>query len=128
MITSNIYNNFTCFNSNYKHIKYYTKLGTYIPPQEYTIGERLNENRNKNTFIIIPVNCTEQFIPIQKVFKKFFELKNVLIDTLDYMNKVKIFETISFNFIQGSIWQKKLKDYEDDQIVLPIFYFLTTMK
>jgi hypothetical protein len=36
---NNIDNSFTCFSTEYKCIKYYTDLGTYILPQEITIGE-----------------------------------------------------------------------------------------
>lgn len=118
----NIDNNLTCFSSEHKRMKHYTNLGTYIPPQEYIIGERLNENRNRNCFTITPTNCTEQFIPLRKVLKKFFELKNVLRDTLEYMNKIKSYDTIFVNFIQGSVWQKKIKEHEN-QLVLPIFLF-----
>lgn len=104
---NNIDNNCTCFSSEYKRMKYYTDLGTFILPQEVTIGERLNENRNRNCFTITPTNCTEQLIPLRKVLKKFLELKNVLVDTLDYINKIKSNDTIIVNFIQGSIWKKK---------------------
>lgn len=119
---NNIDNNFTCFNSEYKRMKYYSDLGTFILPQEFIIGERLNENRNKNCFTITPTNCTEQLVPLRKVLKKFLELKNVLVDTLEYMNKIKSYDTIIVNFIQGSIWQKKINNHKN-QLVLPIFLF-----
>jgi len=35
---------FSDLNTEYKRIKYYTQIGTYVPPQEYIVGERLNEN------------------------------------------------------------------------------------
>jgi len=119
---NNIDNSFTCFSTEYKRIKYYTDLGTYILPQEITIGERINEDRNRNCFTVTPTNCTEQLIPLRKVLKKFFEFKNILLDTLEYMNKIKSYDTVFVNFIQGSIWQKKL-NYHENQLVLPIFLF-----
>lgn len=63
---------FNDLNTEYKRFKYYTKLGTYIPPQEYVVGEQLNENRQNNNFALVPVNCTQQFIPIIHVFYNFF--------------------------------------------------------
>lgn len=53
------YSNFTNLNTEYKRIKYFTNLKTYVPPKEIVIGQRLNENRNKNIFSILPTYCTE---------------------------------------------------------------------
>jgi len=39
---------FTDLGTEYKRIKYFTDLGTYIAPCEYVIGERLNAQNNKN--------------------------------------------------------------------------------
>lgn len=69
----NIDKTFINLDTEYKRFKYFTELGTYIPPQEYIIGQRLNESTISNTFSIIPINCTQQFIPIRYVLKKFFK-------------------------------------------------------
>ncbi|KAE9542466.1 hypothetical protein AGLY_003327 [Aphis glycines] len=45
----------------------YKQKGSYIPPQEYVVGGRLNNNKNKKTFSVIPTNCTAQFIPTRHV-------------------------------------------------------------
>ncbi|KAF0706641.1 SAM domain-containing protein, partial [Aphis craccivora] len=70
----------------------------------------------------VPVNCTQQFIPMRHVLQNFFKLKNVLTDTLEYMNKCRLYNSVLMNFTQGSVWQEKLKSYQS-QIVLPIFLF-----
>jgi len=40
---NNIFNEFehlfTDLNTEYKRIKYFTELGTYVPPREYVVGE-----------------------------------------------------------------------------------------
>lgn len=113
---------FSDLNTEYKRIKYYTQIGTYVPPQEYIVGERLNENLQHNDFTLVPVNCTQQFIPMRHVLQNFFKLKNVLTDTLEYMNKCRLYNSVLMNFPQGSVWQEKLKSYQS-QIVLPIFLF-----
>jgi len=81
---------FVNLGTQYKRIKYFTELGTYIPPLEHVIGERLNENRKNNSYSLVPINCTEQFIPLRHVLKNFFQLKDVLTDTLQYINKCEI--------------------------------------
>jgi len=75
---------FTDLNTEYKRIKYYTQLGTYVPPQEYIVGERLNQNQQLNDFNLVPINCTQQFIPMRHVLQNFFKLKNVLTTLLYY--------------------------------------------
>lgn len=123
-VFKNIDSTFSNLKTEYKRIRYYTEKGSYIPPQEYVVGERLNNNKNKNTFSIIPTNCTAQFIPTRHVLKKFFELKDILSDTFDYMNEIKSCDTILMNFIQGSLWQNKTKEHDKNQMVLPIFLFI----
>jgi len=102
-VFENIDTTFSNLNIEYKRIKYYTEKGSYIAPQEYVVGERLNDNRNQNTFSIIPTNCTAQFIPTRHVLKIFFDIKDILSDTFDYINKKKSCDTILMNFIQGSL-------------------------
>jgi len=113
---------FSDLSTEYKRIKYFTDLETYIPPREYVVGERLNETRKKNSFSLVPVHCTAQFIPIRDVLKNFFQIKNLLSDTLDYMNECKLNEKILLNFLQGSVWKDKGK-YHEYQTVVPIFLF-----
>jgi len=55
-VFENIDTTFSNLNTEYKRIKYYTEKGSYIAPQEYVVGERLNDNRNQNTFSIISTN------------------------------------------------------------------------
>jgi len=90
---------FKDLNTEYKRIKYFTELGIYVPPREYVVGERLNETRKKNSFSLVPVHCTAQFILIRNVLKNFFQIKNLLSDTLDYMNECKLNEKILLNFL-----------------------------
>jgi len=84
----NIDKTFMNLDTEYKRFKYFAELGTYLAPQEYIIGQRLNESTISNTFSITPINCTQQFIPIRYVLKKFFQMKNILSDTLKYINYI----------------------------------------
>lgn len=113
---------FANLDTEYKRFKYFTELGTYIPPQEYVIGQRLNESTRSNRFSITPINCTQQLIPIRFVLKNFFQMKNILSDTLKYINDIKHCDTILINFIQGSVWKEKQIEH-GSQCVLPIFLF-----
>lgn len=46
----------------------------------------------------------------------------MLLDTLEYVDKLKVHSSILINFVQCSVWKKKEKDH-GTQIVLPIFLF-----
>lgn len=46
----------------------------------------------------------------------------MLLDTLEYVDKLKVHSSILINFVQCSVWKKKEKDH-GIQIVLPIFLF-----
>jgi len=119
----NIDKTFMNLDTEYKRFKYFTELGTYITPQEYKIGQRLNESTISNTFSITPINFTQQFIPIRYVLKNFFQMKNILSDTLKYINYIVHCETILINFIQGSVWKEK-QEKHGSQCVLPFFFIL----
>lgn len=46
----------------------------------------------------------------------------MLLDTLEYVDKLKVHSSILINFVQCSVWKKKEKNH-GTQIVLPIFLF-----
>lgn len=112
---------FTNLDTEYKRFKYFTELGTYIPPHEYIIGQRLNETTRTNIFSITSVNCTQQLIPVRLVLKIFFQMKSILSETLKYMSDIMHCNTILMHFIQGSVWKEKQKEH-GFQCVLPIFW------
>jgi len=116
-----IENPFSDLNTEYKRIKYYTQIGIYVPPQEYIVGERLIENLQHNDFTLVPVNCTQQFIPMRHVLQNFFKLKNVLTDTLEYMNKCRFYNSVLMNFTQGSVF------FYNNLIIFQCFKFNTIM-
>lgn len=71
---------------------------------------------------MVPVNCTQQFIPIRHVLHTFFLIKNILSETLQYIDTCKLHNSAYTNFTQGSVWLKK-QEYHESQIVLTIFLF-----
>lgn len=67
------------------------------------------------------------FLLVIYVLKTFFQIKNLLADTLEYMNKYKSYNSILINFVQGSIWKDKVKNHEVHKVLL-FFYILMIMK
>lgn len=58
---------------------------------------------------MVPIQCTQQIIPLRYILKNFFHIKNVLLDTLEYVDKLKVHSSILINFVQCSVWKKKKK-------------------
>lgn len=110
------------FKTEHKRFSYFTERGTFILPQEIVIGQRLNKIIKNGKSILEPVNCTQHFIPLRNVLKKFFSVGNVLSETLDYIKSLNANNKVLQNFIQGSYWQSRVKNH-GERVVFPIFIF-----
>ncbi|CAI6360173.1 unnamed protein product [Macrosiphum euphorbiae] len=110
------------FKTEHKRFQYFSEQGSYIPPKEKVIGQRLNNMMVRGLSVLKPSNCTEQVIPLRHVLQKFFSLENVLSETFDYMTTLKNNSGVITNFIQGSYWQTRIKHHEG-RLVLPLFMF-----
>lgn len=70
------------------------------------------------------VKLTGQFVPLRLALKIFFELPGALAETLKYVQSLKnSADNCLSNVIQGSLWQRKLTLFEDDDIVLPLILY-----
>lgn len=99
----------------------FKKLGTYIEPMEYLLGEVEEFVTKKNVKHLQMREVYAQFIPMRKVLKNLFELPNQYEETLTYVKSLKTHEIIS-NFIQGSSWHKLSSNFED-KTVFPVHIF-----
>ncbi|XP_051168473.1 uncharacterized protein LOC127286168 [Leptopilina boulardi] len=106
-----------------KRCKLFETNGTFIPPQNYKLGEaKVIVEKNGEKISCIKEICA-QFIPIRKVLKLFFELPDVLKNTLQYMNNVQENKIVIQNIIQGSLYQEKVKAFKDKTLLPVILAF-----
>ncbi|KAL4718194.1 hypothetical protein ACJJTC_018498 [Scirpophaga incertulas] len=119
-----ITNHLQLLSSEHLRLEFYKKSGTYIVPVEYTLGNRIQSVYSSNVLSVEPISVTAQHIPLRLVLQKFFELKDVLVETLAYYNDMKNSSDGNFlqNIIQGSEWQKK-QNLHHDKTVLPLALF-----
>lgn len=110
---STISNEWHCF----KHFK---QLGTYIAPQSYLLGERVEFVKENAVQVTKAVPVTGQFIPIRLVFQKFFEIPGLLNETLEYIESLTSNKLIISNSIQGSLWKTMTEECQN-KIVMPLF-------
>ncbi len=61
-------------------------------------------------------------MPISFQIKKFFEVPGVFEKIIENTTKIQQQPKIS-NFIHGTLWKEKLKNYKPDDIVIPYFFY-----
>lgn len=115
---SELQNAFKGFHSEYYRFKVLRSTTNYLDPIEYIVGQRFDKIKD----IGLPKSYTAQMIPIAKVLKKFFELPDVLNETLKYIKTLLLQKEIS-NIIQTDTWRQKIKDFPSDCYVFPIFIY-----
>lgn len=108
--------------TEWRCLKSFKELGTYVAPKQYLIGEReefMTENGIQESKIV-PV--TAEFIPIRHVFTQFFSSSRILNETINYVNSLKENKNIISNFVQGSLWTKISAPF-GEKIVFPLFLY-----
>ncbi|CAH1106834.1 unnamed protein product [Psylliodes chrysocephalus] len=112
-------NIFEGFHSEYLRFAHLENLGVFIKPLEFTVGERLEKNKNG---ILITKKYTAQFISLKNVLQSFFSLSNVLSETLQYLKYLKT-QKIILNIVQTENWKNKISNFKCSDIVLPLFLY-----
>lgn len=79
--------------TEHKRFKYFETKGTYIPPQEIIIGQRMGNIRRRDVVVTEQIQCTEQFVPLRYVLQKYFSLEGVMKETLDYIKRHQLLTT-----------------------------------
>lgn len=114
---------FSNLESEYKRVQYFTKSGSYIPPQEVVIGNRMDYKFGNHTDFV-SVMCTMQVIPLNLVLRSFFSLRNILKDTLDYTKSLEAEEERIENIMQGSVWKKMKENFDPNVLNYPLILYM----
>lgn len=108
---------FRSIESEHLLLQYLEKdLGLYIPPEEIIIDKQ-NVTAVKGEKVKKDVSF--QFIPLRKVFKKFFEIPNVLKSTQAHIEELEANDTILANVVQTEMWKEKKASF-GNRLVLPL--------
>lgn len=123
-VSSSCRNIFKSFDSEHKRFKIFTEAGKFVAPIEMQIGSRIEYKHVYGRTIRNVVQCTSQVIPLKQVLTHFFNMPNVLSDTVEYLNSVSMADSPIENICQGSVWLHNVEPYEPGVIHLPlIIYF-----
>lgn len=116
---------FNDFDTEFKRFGHYKLLGTYFEPQEVVIGQRMETKKTPTGTALLPIQCTEQIMPLKNNLKSFFSRGSVLKDTLDYLHNLQEFPFGIENIVQGSVWKNMSESFvTDGELNLPlVLYF-----
>lgn len=112
------------FKTEHLRMKHFVSMGSYVPPKQITIGERISTVRQRGVMNVKPTDCTLQFIPLRNTLQKFFSLDGVMAETLNYIKLLSRQSSNGLleNFIQGTYWVKRMENYEGKHL-FPLFMF-----
>ncbi|KAJ1530162.1 hypothetical protein ONE63_005093 [Megalurothrips usitatus] len=113
-------NMFSGLETEHKRIKEFKESGAYIEPIPFVLGNAMLPVRRSGQTQIQPVSLCGQYISMTKTLKGFLELPNVLNGILSYMKKLESQTgSVLENFVQGSLWNEKIKPKFGNKIVVP---------
>lgn len=113
-------NPFHHLETEYKRLMHFENCGAYIPPVSYTIYTREERVKSKGKMTLNMRPVLGQYVPLDKVLTKFFELPHVLEDTLSYMKELKSDSNWLVNLTQCDIWKRKVSRFDENDIVIPL--------
>lgn len=87
-IFSKNYNIFNDFNTKHKVLKTFNKLNSFISPESILLGYRHEFTKKDNIQQLQMKPVTAEFIPLRKVLKSFFEIPQIFVSTIEYMNNL----------------------------------------
>lgn len=110
------------FKTEHLRMNYFKSMGSFVPPRQITIGQRMTTVKQRGVMNVKPTVCSQQFIPLRNTLHKFFSLDGVLLETLNYINLLKSRKGYLENFIQGTFWVKRMENSEG-KLIFPLFMF-----
>lgn len=122
LMFNSILNIFKDSYSDYRRLKCLEKSGFYINPLDIIIAEDIQDDKVLNESI----KHVAHLIPIGQVLKNFFQLPDVLRNTLSYMENLTSSTSKDklIHFVQTPFWRNKIKNFHlaEGEYVLPIVF------
>ncbi|XP_055902990.1 uncharacterized protein LOC129939135 [Eupeodes corollae] len=110
--------------TDHQLIQWLTANEYFCVATEFTIHEELkNVYRNG-------INCHEEqtttgvLLPLEFQFQKFFEKNDLLIKTIDNINRILSDESNTSHYIKRKAWQHKRNLFPANEIIIPYFVYM----
>jgi len=115
-------NPFETIQSEHTFFKTLKMKKLFEDPKPYTISNVIAPTNKKGRASLLPNKVDIIMMPVVFQIKSFFELPNIL--KLTIQNQKFLEASNNFrNFVNTESWTKKLKNYKDDDIVIPFFLY-----
>jgi len=103
-----INNQFSNLKSEHKRLNVLEDMGVLIRPKEIPIGTIFVDEVKNNNKVLKAVDVNTYYIPLNKLFKLFFEQTNVFKIVTNYLDELSSNKKyIISSFVQSEVWQKK---------------------
>ncbi|XP_053597917.1 uncharacterized protein LOC103578086 isoform X2 [Microplitis demolitor] len=131
-IISQIKNSFLHLGTEYKRLQHFQQSKCYIKPLDEVIGTEKKEKKIDDKIILSLKNKNAYIVPLDKTLKLFLEPPGVF-ETIFNYQKTLIQEknknnSILRNIVQGSLWNNVSKNFDKDQILLPLIVFFDDLE
>ncbi|KAB0790692.1 hypothetical protein PPYR_01368 [Photinus pyralis] len=113
---------FCNFNTYHKYTKSLQNRDLYREPKIFETNNEVDHIILNSTPCLDSKSSKGALMPLQFQFQKFFELPNVLKDTIENMTNLAQKSTIH-NIINGEIWKQKKAKFENKTLIPYILYF-----
>jgi hypothetical protein len=118
---------FEQYPSEYKQIKFLSEFGKFVEPQSYKIGERKDYQEKGGVRVEVAVDLEAQFISLRKTLESFFQLDNVLPQTLFHLDQLfKLADenpNVISNFVQGDYWKGLNYTKDKRRLTIPLVVY-----
>ncbi|XP_024884336.1 uncharacterized protein LOC112462665, partial [Temnothorax curvispinosus] len=109
--------------TEHRRFNIFKEKGDFILPESYVVGETVEDKLINGRIIKETSPVYAQFIPLRKTLHCFFSLPGVLESVLNYMTDLSEQSGILSNFVQGELWQQKIKHNFSGKTVIPLFIY-----
>lgn len=118
-------NAFVRCRSDYQLFKYLHKYNLTSDAYEFTINKEIAPIFRNGELRIDEEKCTGVLLPIAFQFRRFFEQHDRLSCAINELNKFKKnqIDCIPRHIITSESWQRKIKSFPSDAIVMPFFMY-----
>lgn len=115
-------NPFKDINTEYKFVQYMEKKDLFRKPKDVLLSENIVPmvENYENTLSSKAIHVNIQDLEFQ--FRKFFELPEILEETLKNMNDLRQNGDIN-NFINGALFKKITRRYSENDTIIPFFLY-----
>lgn len=107
----------------YKFLKELKKRNSFEDPQEFDIDNRIAPVVHHHEILLTDKHSKGVLMPLRFQIKHFFELPNVLKDTLENTQTFLANDNEIKNIVNGKLWKSKMSLFSDKTAIPYIIYF-----